>query len=101
MRNHGKPQQPVAYKWHPKTIPLPKPLNSDRSGGVAKPVHVKLPSQIALFLVKFHSKYTGRTDLRERRRNGFAVTAFDCVVFPNAIQPWFEARHGLDMQKSY
>lgn len=53
---------------------------------------VKLPSQIALFLVKFHAKYTGRTDLRERRRNGFAITAFDCVVFTNSIQPWFEAR---------
>jgi hypothetical protein len=53
---------------------------------------VKLPWQIALFLVKFHAKYTGRTDLRERRRNGFAITAFDCVVFTNAIQPWFEAR---------
>eukprot|EP00435_Cladocopium_sp_Y103_P004325 s1524_g1.t1 len=49
--------------------------------------------QIALFLVKFHAKYTGRTDLRERKRNGFAVTAFDCVVFTDAIQAWFEARH--------
>jgi len=43
--------------------------------------------------VKFHAKYSGRTDLRERKRNGFTITAFDMVVSsPEEIPPWFEAR---------
>eukprot|EP00913_Durusdinium_trenchii_P033674 g31523.t1 len=41
--------------------------------------------KIALFLVKFHAQYNGRCDLRERKRNGFTITAFDFIVFPNDI----------------
>ena len=66
-------------------------------GGVAEPFNVK-PSQIALFLVKFHAKYSGRTDLRERRRNGFTITAFDAVVNTGEeIAPWFEAWPSCEM----
>lgn len=47
--------------------------------------------KIALSLVKFHAKYTGRTDLRERRRNGHTITAFDGVVSTGEeVAPWFD-----------
>lgn len=41
--------------------------------------------------MKFHAQYNGRCDLRERKRNGFTITAFDFIVFPNDIPAWFEA----------
>ncbi|CAJ1347420.1 unnamed protein product, partial [Effrenium voratum] len=46
--------------------------------------------QVALTFVKFHATYGGRTDFRERVRNGKAVTALDAVIYPKDIASWFE-----------
>ena len=87
-----------AHLW--ETLQDHSSPETSEHGGVAKPFNVK-PSQIALFLVKFHAKYSGRTDLRERRRNGFTITAFDAVVNTGEeIAPWFEAWPSCEMWDS-